>query len=358
MANIDSIDEIKRLDEENILQNMQEFPEQIQRCWKDWQNIPFPTRFIQAKSILICGMGGSAIGAGLVAGLCPDAKIPIIIWRDYDIPGWVNKDTLVIASSYSGNTEETISSLRKASEKTDKIITLSTGGKIASLATNYRALHYKIDYGSQPRAALGYSFTSLLAIFSKLDLIEINDEDIREAIVLLRGLQKKIDAGVSSSYNNAKILAQKLEGFIPIVYGSGILSEVARRWKGQFNENSKTASYNEILPELNHNSLVGLEFPKDLRAKLFVIILQSKFDHPRNILRQNITLQILQKSRINCDSILMQPSPTSLSELLQTSYFGDYVSYYLAILNDIAPNPVEIISFLKDKLAEHSMEVR
>lgn len=311
-----------------------------------------PTSYIQAKSIVIAGMGGSAIGGALTQGLSKNAHIPIVTCNDYDPPGFINKDTLFIAVSYSGNTEETVSALKKAAQKTDKLITISTGGKIASLATNFRTPHYKIDYGSQPRAALGYTFISLVAILTKLNFIEIKNEEISETLVLLKGLQKKIDVNVQSAYNNAKILAQKIFGKIPIVYGSGYLSEVGRRWKEDFNENAKSASYFEVIPELNHNALVGLQFPQDLKAKIFVIILQSKFDHPRNTLRQNITAQILQKNRISYESVLMEPSASALDEILQAVHLGDYVSYYLAILNNVEPNPVEMIGFLKDKLAE------
>jgi len=357
MANIDSIDAIKKTDTENMLQNLQEFPEQAERCWADFEKLALPTRYIQAKSIVIGGVGGSAIAGGLVENLAKlKSTIPIIVWRDYSAPSFINKDTLIIAISYSGNTEETIDFLKNAAKKTDKIITISSGGKLASLSTAYKAFHYKIDYGSQPRAVLGYLFTSLLAIFKKLDILDINSETIRESIILLKGLQKKIDINIPIGRNNAKLLAQKLTNKIPVVCGAGLLSEAARRWKCQFNENSKTAAYFETIPELNHNSLVGLDFPKNLRDKIFIILLESKFDHPRNKLRLNITLQILQNKRIYVDTVMIEPSPTPLAELLQIIHFGDYVSYYLAILNDIEPNPVEIISFLKDKLAEKEIE--
>ncbi len=344
------------MDRENLLVNIQEFPDQCQNCWNDWKKIALPANYIQAKNVLILGIGGSAIGGSLVSDLAKSASIQIDVSRNYHIPGYVNKDTLIIAISYSGNTEEPISALREASEKTKKIITISTGGKIASLSTNYRTPHYKINYGSQPRQALGYLFISLIAIFSKLDILEIKDDDIKEAIILVQGLQKKIDVEVSTGYNNAKVLAQKLQGKIPIIYGSGYLEEVARRWKGEFNENAKSASYFETIPELNHNSLVGLQFPENLKSKIFVIILQSKFDHPRNKLRQEITAEILQKNRINHELVYLKPSPTPLSEILQVIHFGDYVSYYLAILNNVEPEPIEIVRFLKDKLAEKPMD--
>lgn len=356
MTNLDDPGEARKLDKENILRNIREFPEQIERCLADWQKIPLPTGFIQAKNIVIGGMGGSGIGGALARDLAKDAKIPIYTWSNYGIPSFLNRDSLVIAVSYSGNTEETIDFLKKAAEKTRKIVTISSGGRVASLATNYRTPHYEINYGSEPRAALGYLFTSVLAIFSKLDILKISDDDWREALIILKGQQKKIAPEMSSGANQAKILAGKIHGKIPIIYGSGALTEVARRWKGEFNENAKNAAYYEIIPELNHNSLVGLQFPAEAAKNLFVIILQSKFDHERNRLRQIITAQILDKFRLNHEFVLLEPSPTPLSEMLQVIHFGDFTSYYLALLNRVAPNPVEIIGYLKDKLAEKHYE--
>src|SRR4030042_1952442 len=235
MANLDNLESIQELDRENILGNIQDFPDQVEKCWEDWKKVALPTPFINAKAILILGMGGSAQGAEIVSHLAYlQAKIPIVVIRDYDIPSWVDKNTLVIGSSYSGNTEESAEGFRKASLITDKLITISTGGKIYSFGTKKRALHYQVRYGSQPRAALGFMMTSILAIFKKVDLLEITDEEIKETVLLLRGMRKKIDPDINSSRNMAKILAEKLVGRIPIIYGSGILGGVARRWTGPF----------------------------------------------------------------------------------------------------------------------------
>jgi len=353
VANLDNLESIQELDRENILGNIQDFPDQVEKCWEDWQKIALPTPFINAKSILILGMGGSGQGGGIVASMAEkETNVPIIVFHDYDIPGWVDKNTLVIAVSYSGSTEETLVSFSQACKLTDKLITISTGGELYSLGTQHKALHYRVHYGSQPRAAIGFNLTSVLAILSKLHILEVSNDDVKEAVLLLRGLNKKLDVNVSKSRNGAKILAEKVYGKIPIIFGSGNLSEVARRIKGSFNENAKTASYSEILPELNHTSLVGLEFPDDLKQKLFFIVLQSKYDNPRNTLRQNITAQIIQQKRIPCETIMMQPSGNPIAEVLQIIHFFDFTSYYLAILNNVAPEPVEIIKFLKDKLNE------
>ena len=353
MANLDNLVSIRRVDRENMLGNIQDFPDQVEQCWHNWKKIALPTSFINAKTILIMGMGGSAMAGSIVSYLAEkNSQVPIQVLRDYDIPDWVDRNTLVVAVSYSGTTEEPLEAFRQAAKRTDKLVTISSGGLLPSLGSQYKALHFQVSYGSQPRAALGYQLTAILAIFKKLNILEISDDDIKEAILLLRALRKKIDIEVPERRNQAKILARKLEGRIPIIYGGGILTDVARRWKGQFNENAKTASYFEVLPELNHNSLVGLEFPEDLRKSLFFIILESKYDHDRNKLRENITAQILQQKRLAYDTVMVQPTGSPLAEMLQTIYLGDYVSYYLAIINEVEPNPVEIIKFLKDKLAE------
>jgi len=357
MPNLDSIDAIRKLDQEDILGNTQDFPLQIEDCWKEWQRIAIPVHYINSKAILILGMGGSGIGAALIASIAEKiSKIPVTVLKDYDIPDWVDRNTLVIGVSYSGNTEETLESFYQASQRTDKMITISTGGKLESLGTQSKAIHFKINYSSQPRAAFGYSFTSLLAIFSKLHFIEITDDEIKESISLLKGLLKRIDVDIPTAQNNAKLLAHRIQGKIPVIIGSGTLAEVARRWKGHINENAKNAAYFEVLPEMNHNALVGLEFPKDLSQKLIFIVLQSKYDHPRNKLRQNIVVQIMQQRKIECETVLMQPPGNFLAEMLQTILLGDFVAYYLAILNNVAPEPVKIINFLKDKLNEAPFE--
>lgn len=353
MADIDNINAITRLDSEGMLQKTLDLPNQIERCWHDFKTLGIPTYYINAKSVLILGMGGSAIGGALAASLAKTrAKIPVSLCRDYEIPAWVDRNTLVIGVSFSGNTEETLIAFAKAAKITEKLITISTGGELASLGSRYKAFHYQINYSSQPRAALGFSLTALLAIFNKLKIMEITDEEIAETVHLMKDLIAQIEPEVKTPKNNAKLLAQRIFGKIPIVLGAEIMAEVARRWKGHFNENAKNASYFEELPEMNHNALVGLEYPSDLGKKVFFILLESKFNNPRNRLRHAVTAQILQKRRIAFESVLMEPSGKAVAEMFKMILFGDFVSYYLAILNNVSPDPVDIVDFLKEKLAE------
>lgn len=351
MNNLDNPKIYKKLDPENMLGNIQEFSSQIENCWIEMADFTLPTHYIKHKNILILGMGGSAIGGDLVRSLVQDkVPVPITVHRDYRLPGFVNSDTLIIASSYSGNTEETITAFEQACQKTPKTIVISTGGKLASLSRKYRCPFFKIRYGAQPRAALGYSFTAILKIFQKLKIIEITEDEIKEAILLLTAYNKKLTPELGTGENRAKQIAEKILGRIPIVLGSEILSEVAIRWKTQFNENSKTISFFERLPEANHNFIAGLEVPKDLKEKVIFLILQSHFDYPRNKLRQNLTLQILQQNHFSYESIMIEPAGTSLSEMLRVILLGDYVSYYLAILYRVDPTKIPNVEYLKERL--------
>lgn len=352
---LDNITLIRKLDEADILRKTEEMPEQIERCWSDWQKMTIPAHFATAKNVLILGMGGSGIGAALVASLsrynCP---MVVEVSRDYNIPAWVDKNTLVIGVSYSGETEETLEAFKQAAKKTEKLITISTGGTLASLGSQYKALHYEIEYESQPRSAIGFSLTSLLAVFAKLRFLEISSADIAETVELLNDLLKKIDVDIEFYRNPAKLLAQKMQGRVMVILGSGLLAEVARRWKGHINENAKNQAYFEEIPEMNHNALVGLEMPNDLNKKMFFVILESQYNLERNKLRQNITGQLLTQRKIPYESVIMEPAGGKIAEMYQMILFGDFVAYYLAILNNVAPEPVKAIGLLKEKLAERN----
>ncbi|NCN24631.1 bifunctional phosphoglucose/phosphomannose isomerase [Candidatus Berkelbacteria bacterium CG_4_9_14_3_um_filter_39_23] len=350
---LDTPGEYKKIDLTQIIQNINELPDQIGVVWEEMKNFILPSHYIQCNKIVLIGMGGSSMGAALAKTLvAQSAKIPLEIVRDYELPGYIDSKTLAIAISYSGETEETLSCALKAQKKDAKIITISSGGALESFAKKHRLPHYKINYGSQPRAALGYSYTAVCAILKKIRLLEINDDQIQKAVTQMKNAMKKIAPEVPTVQNQAKQLAERLYGKIPVIIGSGIMQEVARRYKGQFNENAKTASYFEAIPEMNHNSLVGTEFPESINSKIFVILLGSKFDNQRNNLRIDITAQILTKRRIQYEIIQPTPASNKIAEQLLSIHFGDYTSYYLAMLNGVDPEPVEIIKFLKDSLVK------
>lgn len=349
---LDKANNFSKIDKDNMLGNIQDFPFQCEKAFEDMQKFALPTHFIKVKNVVILGMGGSAIGGDLAKSLAQSScKIPIEIVRDYQLPRFVGSDSLVIGSSYSGETEETLAAFKQAGEKGAKLAVLSTGGKLASLGTKYKAPHYKIEYGSQPRAALGFSFIPIVCILQKIGILPIEKDEIKEAILLLKGYERKLRPEVPLHNNPAKQIAQRIYNNIVVIYGSSTLTNVARRWKTQMNENAKTAAFFETLPELCHNSVVGFDFPKKLKDQIFVVILQSKFDHPRNKLRQSILFSILQRKQISYESVYIQQATSVFSEMLLNISLGDYTSYYLAMLNNVDPTPIEIIKFLKERLA-------
>ena len=351
---LDQKNKIFANDPENMLSCIEEFPEQVKDCWSKINKLIIPAGYINTKNIIVLGMGGSAIGGDLTRSLVNmNAKVSIHICRDYDLPQFANSQTLVIASSFSGNTEETVSAFNQAIERGCKLLGITGGGEIENLCKKNRIPYFKINYKSQPRAALGYSLISIIGILKKLNIFEISDNDIKKAILEIYELHEKINLGIAVSKNQAKELAIKVQDYIPLIIGSGTLVETAHRYKTQINENAKQAAIHDCLPELNHNTIVGFDYPKNIKDNLFIIMLQSAYDHPRTKIRQQIMIEIMSKKKIRFETIMFAPSSSALAEMLKMIYFGDYLSYYMAVLNKVDPTPVEPIQFLKDKLDKY-----
>lgn len=353
MGLLDTEEKIKKLDTDGMLQSINDLPYQMENAWKELQSFIIPTPFIKCNKILILGMGGSAIGGDLASALAVNSsKAPVIVQRDYGLPNFVDSNTLVIGVSYSGKTEETLDAFSQAGERNAKLIAISTGGEIESICRKYNAPIFKIAYGAQPRAALGYLLTAVLYILCKLDFISLGQNEFAQAIETMKEYQKEIYSESPTSHNPAKQTAEKLKDRIPVIIGAGTMSTVARRWKTQINENSKQAAFYEVFPELCHNLIVGLDFPKRLGEKIYFVMLESEFDHPRNKIRQAILGQIFRKKGINYEIIQVKKPLSPLVEMMQAIMLGDYVSYYLGIINGVNPTTIEMINFLKDKLAE------
>jgi len=311
-----------------------------------------PPEYSNVNKVVISGMGGSAIGGDLVGSLAAsEAKLPILTCRDYNLPAFIDAETLVIASSYSGMTEETLSSFEQALETETKKLVITTGGKLKTMAEKRNIPVFTFDYRAQPRAALPFSFLPILGFLQKLGFINDKSADVVETVHTLERLSQKINEGVLSSQNPAKQLAQRLYGHLPVIYGAGIVSEVAHRWKTQFNENSKAWAFYEVFPELNHNAVVGYQFPPELASKIVVVLLRSNLLQQRILARYRVTCQLLEQSRVNYQ-IVDGDGTSPLSQIMSLVLFGDYVSYYLAMLYKIDPSQVKAIDYLKEQLAK------
>lgn len=347
---LDDVNTYKSLDPSGMLSLLKGFPSQCRKAWGQAQDFNFPSDYRGVKKVVVAGVGGSAIAGDLVSSIVEPEGIPVNVYRDYTVPPILDSQSLFIASSHSGNTEETLSAFSLALKTSAKKIALTTGGRLAEEAQKNGVPIFKIfaqEY--PPRYALGYSFLGILGLVQRacsLDLLKGKEE---EAFKSLEIWSSKIAENVSSSRNPAKSLALKLKGKVIVVYGAGFTVSVARRWKSQFNENSKVWAFYEAFPELNHNSIEGYSLPLEARGDFFVLMLYSDRLHPRTQLRYKITEVLLKGSDIPYE-ILQAEGSTPLSQMLNLICLGDYASYYLALLNGKDPAPVENVNFLKKRL--------
>jgi len=347
-------------DKSGMIARIDDFPNQIRAAWGLVMEAELgPIDPDDIAGVAVLGMGGSAIGGDLVAGLVAgDCQVPVIVHRNYDLPAWVNQTSLVIASSYSGGTEETLSGWKAAGQAGARRIAITTGGVLAESARNEGTDLITFDYKAQPRAALGYSFTLLLGLLHRLDLIHNPESELREALELLDQSAGEKAPSDSSFHNRARELSSSLEGTIPVILAAEHLEPVARRWTTQINENSKAWAFWNQYPELNHNMVVGLENPESIRqlaekqggSRLRVIHLESAHYHAQTKKRMTITREIMEKTGIAVESVHLEGARTRLDELLLMTWLGDYVSYELATAYQVDPTPVDVITDLKKQL--------
>jgi glucose/mannose-6-phosphate isomerase len=352
MLNLDDLSSHAAIDPQDMRSRIRELPQQCADAWAQVSAFDPPKAYRSARSVVVVGMGGSAIGGALVSALvAPEAGVPILSAGGYALPAHVGSDTLVIASSYSGNTEETLALTRQAMEQGAQILPVTTGGELGTLAQENGWPVIRFAYPSQPRAALGYSFTLLLGALSQASLVRDYSDDLDEAVAVMEDRQRDLVPETGTDDNPAKRLAWHLVERMPVIYGADFLAPVARRWKGQFNENAKNWATWEALPELNHNEVVGYGRPDGIRDRVVVICLRSPLDHPRIEARWAATQDLLDREGIRTETVWGQ-GESRLAQMFSLIHFGDYVSYYVSLLNRVDPTPVEPIDHLKERLAE------
>ncbi|MBI4947949.1 bifunctional phosphoglucose/phosphomannose isomerase [Candidatus Berkelbacteria bacterium] len=327
-----------------MLEKINDLPLQLEKAWTGlWtQNLPFDIN--NFNRILIIGMGGSGIAGMLLKDYCQNSSIQIDTWADYQLPAWADQKTLIIAVSYSGDTEETLDAVKSAVAKKLTVFAITKGGKLAEMAKKEGFAVLKINYESSPRSAIGFLYGSLLTLASKLKIIELTEKDYFDALKEL-SLQVKDD-----KFNEqAKQLAMSINNKLPIVISYAPLLAVTKRWSNQLNENSNSFAFALSLPELSHNFIAGLENP--FPEKTVVIYLESKYAFSRNVARTKILQQVLAKNQVTVIPLELNSNSQLIEQLLYI-YLGDLVSYYLAGIYGVDPTPVEPIQFLKEGLAK------
>jgi glucose/mannose-6-phosphate isomerase len=347
-----TLDDITRRDPKGMSIWIADFYKQVEEAVRIGKDSKIKLNVKGIQNIVLTGLGGSAIGGDLLRSyLAEELEVPFMVNRHYVLPEFVGKNTLVIVSSYSGNTEETISAHKDATKRKAKVLCISTGGETARLARKFKQPWIQIPPGLSPRAALGYSFFPLLVALSKLGLIKLKEKDIKETIQMLK--TKAVLYSNPESAENAPLkLAEQLKGKLPIVYSPmEHLDTVNVRWRGQIAENAKQLSSGHMLPEMNHNELVGWKVLTDIMKQMHVIFLKDSGTHKRVAIREDITMQIIAQYAGMVTEISSE-GKSLLTRLFSLIYFGDWVTLYLAILNNEDPEPVAVIDFLKGELAK------
>ena len=351
---LDNIKHIAKLDRESMRDLLVSFPRQCTDALFIAEHSTVKEVYRRKyANIVFTGLGGSAIGADIVKDyIGGEVGVPIIVNRDYTVPEFVNNSSLVFAVSYSGNTEETLSAYADARKKRAKIIVITSGGRLKELASKNRDALALAPKGYPPRCALGYSLIPALVMLSGCGLIKEKNHEIKKAAQFLDVLQKKkLAPRVSEGANIAKNVARIAYNRFPVVYSSDRIASVATRWRGQFAENAKTLSSTHLLPEMNHNEIVGWAHPKRLLGAFLAIMLRDKGDHTRVRKRMDITTDILKKNGFTVLEIESRGN-TLLERILSLVYIGDFTSFYLSILNKVNPTPVDRITYLKKQLSK------
>ncbi len=305
--------------------------------------------FSGINKILICGMGGSAIGGEVVANLFKnEINLPIFVNRGYDIPLFADKETLVIVSSYSGNTEESISAFLQAVNRRCKIIAFSTGGKLEELCSAHNLPFIKLKKGYHPRFALYLITFTLIKIFERLGFIKNQSIFIDESIELLKNKAKIYQETTSLPLN----LALNLTGFTPLIYGAyEFNNSLANRIKGQFNENSKMHAFFNLLPEMNHNEIIGWETYSETICRLKVLYLMDVDMHQRIKVRFNVLEKLLLEK--GAEIIKLESSEKNFGlRLIDQIYLCDWMTYYLALNRKKDPAEIDYINHLKQELSK------
>jgi glucose/mannose-6-phosphate isomerase len=355
MANINSLEEIKRIDKEDIYASIDAFPRQIEQAWKEINKIELPDSFKEVSNIVVCGMGGSALGGRIIDSLLTEkVRVPIEIFTEAKLPFYVNEHTLVVLSSYSGNTEETLQSANEALNKKAKIFGIASGGKLAEFLNKHKLPSYIYDpvanTSKQPRMGLGYPIIGLLGILAKYYFIHITDQEIKDSIILIRKNISEMGTENLCPTNEAILLANHLHWKMPVIIASEHLVGAAHTFKNQLNENAKTFVSLFDLPEANHHLMEGLKNPAEGVKNLYFLFLESDLYSEFIKKRYPVTLDVVEKNGIEV-GVYKLTSKTKLEQIFELITLGLLVSFYLAILYDVNPTPIPWVDYFKKKLS-------
>ena len=320
-------------------------PLQVKESIQIFQETGIPSLKREINQVVIAGLGGSGIGGTIMADLArPYARIPVVVTKDYSIPAFVDEYTLFIASSYSGNTEETLMALEQALERKAHVICITSGGRLAEIAKKYGLGLLQIPGGNPPRACLGYSLTQLICIFQHYGIVpDLYINQLETAVGFLDNQSVNIQ-------QEAMKLSQALHQKIPVIYADASMEGVAVRFRQQLNENSKMLAWHHVVPEMNHNELVGWAQKNE---NLAVVFLRNKDDYFRNQARIDINREVISRYAGSVHDIWSEGN-NRIEQTMYHIHFCDWVSYYLSELRGVDIMDIQVINHLKSELSKIS----
>ena len=351
---LDNLNEIKRIDKSDMLSFCVEAPKHYAEAAKLAKTVSIS--YPKPQTIIVAGMGGSAIGGELLKDWTRDKiVVPIEVCREYSLPAYANKNTLVFVISYSGETEESLSGFLDALKRKCMIVSISSGGVLHEFAEKLNIPHLLVPSGMAPRATLPYLFVPLPILLERIGLVSDVMPEISETIKILKHVSDSNSPEKLLNDNFSKKLASGICGTVPVVYGFGFYRAVAQRLKTQFNENSKSPAKWEFFSELDHNEIVGWEAAKEL-AKFFSVIL-VRGDDESEAMRQRIqaTKELIQKESVKVFEV-HSVGKSRLAKMSSVICTGDFTSVYLAIMRGIDPTPVKTITLLKEKMKQSGVK--
>jgi len=355
---LDNLQQIIKLDTSRMRDSIAEVGPQCLQAWQETQRLRFTKNFKlrtkKSTGLVVCGMGGSGIGGHILKSLFgTKLKIPFEIINDYKLPGWVNKNTLVIVSSYSGTTEEALTAGQEAKHRGATCLAIAEGNLLEKWSQKNKIPFYKIipshNPSNQPRMALGYSIMGQLGLLSKCGLFDFSTKDLSSIIKTIFQVHQHCGPGIPLSHNPAKQLALKLKEKIPLLIGAEPLGGNLHTLRNQINENGKQNAFYLLLPELNHHAMEGLRFPTAQKKLLQPILIDSSCYLPRVQKRLLITAKVFEKNKLPPITIKLN-TVTPLQQSFELLALGSWFSFYLAILHQINPAPVTWVDYFKKQL--------
>lgn len=339
-----------------VSDSLREIPRQLWQTWNDLKSVKIPNTYTKTKDIIFCGMGGSNLASELVrANFGREITKPFVLVRNYHLPAFASTNSLVIISSYSGDTEEIISCFNEALKLKAKIICIASGGKIAQMAQRHKLpllkLDNKLNPSKQPRYGVGSQLGAVLYALSCAKAIKIIDSDINKATEYLEVLNGLFSPTVPGNKNLARSLAKKFQGYVPVIIASDFLLPNAHILSNQVNESAKSFCVYNAIPELNHHLLEGLQLPKEVIKRVKVLLFNSNLYSSAIKARYVATEKILKKKQINYIEYALENSNQLLSSLEALS-FGSWFSFYLSQVNHQDPTKIPWVNYFKAQLAK------